>query len=50
LLSHYNLILSSHLHLAQAVQIPGQPGQMIIGNGGTQLDPPTGYETPGFGP
>jgi hypothetical protein len=50
LLSHYNLILSSHLHLAQAVQIPGQPGQMILGNGGTLLDPPTGYETPRFGP
>jgi len=50
LLSHYNLILSSHLHLAQAVQIPGQPGQMNLGNGGTQLDPPTGYETPRFGP
>lgn len=50
LLDHYHLILSSHLHLAQAVQIPGQPGQMILGNGGTLLDPPTGYQTPVYGP
>lgn len=50
LLDHYNLILSSHVHLAQAVQIPGQPGQMILGNGGTLLDPPTGYQTPVYGP
>jgi hypothetical protein len=39
LLGHYNLLLSSHIHLAQAVQIPGQPGQMILGNGGSSLQP-----------
>ena len=39
LLGHYNLLLSSHIHLAQAVQIPGQPGQMIVGNGGSSLQP-----------
>lgn len=37
LLSNYNLVLSSHIHLAQAVQIPGQPGQLVIGDGGSKL-------------
>ncbi|MCX6434251.1 MAG: hypothetical protein NTX29_16265, partial [Actinobacteria bacterium] len=50
LLGNYTLILSSHLHLTQAVQIPGQPGNLIMGNGGTQLDPPSGYSTPPLGP
>lgn len=39
LLSRYNLLLSSHIHLAQAVQIPDQPGQLILGNGGSSLQP-----------
>jgi hypothetical protein len=39
LLGNFNLLLSSHIHLAQAVQIPGQPGQMILGNGGSSLQP-----------
>jgi hypothetical protein len=39
LLGHYNLLLSSHIHLAQAVQIPGQAGQLILGNGGSSLQP-----------
>jgi len=39
LLGNYNLLLSSHIHLAQAVQIPGQPGQLILGNGGSSLQP-----------
>ncbi len=50
LLGNYDLLLSSHLHAAQAVQIPDQPAQLILGNGGTQLDPASGYETPRFGP
>jgi hypothetical protein len=50
LLDTYQLILSSHLHLAQAVQIPGQPGSLVLGNGGTYLDPSTGYGLPQFGP
>lgn len=37
LLANYHLVLSSHIHLAQAVQIPGQPGQLVVGNGGTML-------------
>ncbi len=50
LLDTYQLILSSHLHLAQAVQIPGQPGSLVLGNGGTYLDPTTGYDLPPYGP
>lgn len=37
LLSHFNLVLSSHIHLVQSVQIPGQPGQLVIGDGGSKL-------------
>lgn len=50
LLGNYKLVLSSHVHVTQAVQIPGQPGSLIMGNGGTYLDPPTGYATPQYGP
>ena len=50
LLGHYSLIFSSHLHLAQAVQIPNQPPQLVLGNAGTLLDPPTGYPLPTSGP
>jgi len=42
----YGLILSSHMHVAQAVNIPGQPGQIVLGSGATQLYPATGYATP----
>lgn len=50
LLDPFSLSLSSHLHIAQAVQIPGQPGELILGNGGTELDPTTGYSIPPYGP
>lgn len=50
LLDNYSMILSSHNHLFQAVQIPGQPASVIVGNGGTSLDPPTGYPVPAYGP
>jgi len=50
LLGGYGLILSSHIHVAQAVNIPGQPGQLVLGNGGTELYPTTGYPTPTYGP
>ena len=50
LLGRYDLIIGSHVHLAQAVQIPGQPGQLVLGNGGTLLEPAVGYANPGYGP
>lgn len=50
LLGRYDLMLSSHLHLAQAVQIPGLPGEIVLGNAGALLDAPTGYEIPEYGP
>ncbi|MFN9643938.1 MAG: hypothetical protein ACK6BG_02175 [Cyanobacteriota bacterium] len=49
LLAPFQLRLSSHLHLVQAVQVPGQPGQIVLGNGGTELDPPA-YPLPPYGP
>ena len=50
LLGRYGLILSSHIHVAQAVNIPRQPGQIVLGNGATELYPKTGYPTPTYGP
>lgn len=50
LLGGFQLMLSSHIHIAQAVQVPGQPGQIVLGNGGTQLDPPEAYPRPRHGP
>jgi hypothetical protein len=50
LLGSYDLVFSSHLHLAQAVQLPGLPPQLVLGNAGTLLDPATGYPLPAAGP
>jgi hypothetical protein len=50
LLGTYDLVFSAHMHLAQSVQIPGSPGQLVLGNGGTMLDPAIGYPLPGQGP
>lgn len=50
LLGTYDLVFSSHLHLAQAVQLPGLPPQLVLGNAGTLLDPATGYPLPSAGP
>lgn len=49
LLAPFQLMLSSHEHIAQVVQVPGQPGQIVLGNGGTLLDPPA-YPMPPYGP
>jgi hypothetical protein len=46
LLDNYNLILSSHIHLVQSTQIPGQPPQLVLGNGSTNLDPVVDYSIP----
>jgi len=51
LLDPYQMILSSHIHLAQAINIPGIPTQFIVGNGGTLLEPgnaPIGATGPTF--
>ena len=50
LLGGYDLMLSSHVHLAQAVQIPGLPGEIVLGNAGALLEPTTGYGIPEYGP
>lgn len=50
LLDHYDLILSSHLHLAQVIQVPGQPASVVVGNGGALVEPTGRYEVPPFGP
>jgi hypothetical protein len=48
-LGNYRMIVGSHIHLAEAVQIPGQPGQLVLGNGGSELYPaPTAI--PEYGP
>lgn len=53
LLGPYQMMLSSHIHAAEAINIPGLPGQLVIGNGGTLLEevagtiPSTGPSFPG---
>jgi hypothetical protein len=48
-LDPYSLVLSSHEHLLQMVQVPTAPPQFITGGGGTTLDPPKGYIKPKYG-
>ena len=52
LTSRFNLMLASHVHVAQVVQMPGQPAQVIFGNGGSVPDStnPADYATPAYGP
>ncbi len=50
LLGPFDLTLSSHVHLVQAVQVPGAPSELVLGNGGTMLDPTTSYAIPEYGP
>lgn len=38
LLGNYNLVLSSHIHITQAITIAGLPPSLVMGNGGTSLD------------
>ena len=49
LLDNYGLVFSSHQHMAQAVNLPGMPPQLILGNAGTKLDPTIGYPLPTTG-
>lgn len=50
LLDRFDLTLSSHIHLAQAINVPTLPPELVLGNAGTDLDPPTGYSIPAYGP
>lgn len=50
LLGDYDLLLSSHIHLVESMNIPGVPGQLIIGNGSTMLEPATPVSLPSTGP
>lgn len=50
LLDTYAVVVSSHIHIAQSVQLPGLPGQLVLGNGGTLLDPAVGYALPATPP
>ena len=49
-LDPFSLILGSHIHVAQASQVPGMPGQLVIGNSGTLLEPFDDFALPAFGP
>ncbi len=51
-IANYNIMMASHVHVAQIVQIPGQPAQKILGSGGTIPDSfsPAAYAKPAFGP
>jgi hypothetical protein len=50
LLDDYSVIVSSHIHMAQAMNIPGVPPQIVLGNGGTFLEPPAPFSLPTIGP
>ena len=50
-LGPFSLILGSHIHTAQASQIPGMPGQLVIGNSGTLLEQfGAPFQVPAVGP
>ena len=49
LLNDYNLMLSSHIHVVESVNIPGLPAQLVIGNGGSLLEQ-SSSPIPDFGP
>ena len=49
-LAPYDLILSSHVHLVESMNIPGIPGQLILGNGSTMLEAETPFVLPTAGP
>ena len=49
-LADYDLLVSSHIHLVQSMNIPGIPGQLVVGNGSTLLEEPTPFALPTTGP
>ncbi|MFM8527567.1 MAG: metallophosphoesterase [bacterium] len=52
LIDNYNLLVGSHVHVSQIVKIPGQPPQLVEGNGGSKPDDPNlaNYTLPAYGP
>lgn len=50
LLGNYRLMVSSHIHLVQTMNIPGIPPQVVLGNGGTLLEDDTPIPLPTTGP
>ena len=50
LIANYDLMLASHIHTAQVVQMPTQPAQIIFGNGGSMPNPGGVYTVPKYGP
>lgn len=50
LIGNYDLMLASHIHTAQVVQMPSQPAQVIFGNGGSMPNPGGVYTVPKYGP
>jgi hypothetical protein len=51
LIGPFAAVVSGHLHLFQTVQLPGRPGQLTLGDGGTLLDSDDqGGALPTFGP
>lgn len=52
LIKNYTAMIASHIHVAQVVQIPGQPAQVVVGNGGSIPDSSdlSTYPLPKFGP
>ena len=52
LIGHYNALIASHVHVAQVVRIPGEPSQIVVGNGGSIPDnsDPATYPLPTYGP
>lgn len=49
-LGPYQLMVGSHIHLAQANQLPQQPPQLVVGNSGVLLETFGEPERPPFGP
>lgn len=52
LIGNYQLMIASHVHVAQVVKVPGQPVQMVVGNGGSKPDiaAESSYRIPDYGP
>jgi hypothetical protein len=52
LIDNYNLLIGSHVHVSQVVKIPGQPPQLVVGNGGSKPDDfdVNNYTLPTYGP